>query len=377
MWTKRLQTMIEKNRHEVQGLLLRRYPAYVWSDRATDLAAIPAFVFHDVTAAALTPLLQFLADNRYATLTADEYVERRHHGASDRERAVLLTFDDGLKSLYTEAFPVLKRFGAKAVAYVVPGMVPHSTGEDVLERALCHWSELLEMHQSGLVDIQSHSMYHHSIPASARVIDFAKPSSPLTFLESRLAPLMHEAGRVRKSHELPYGAPLYDWAPRFGARPAFRDNPDVRMECTQYVDSQGGAAFFQAPHWRERLEALVKAAQRQHDDGGIETEAEQRQAILADLRDSRHALEQRLPGHTVRHFCFPWFQGSPLAVQLSAAAGYMTNAWGSLLPDFVRSDQSPIPVARLSPPYLWRLPGKGRKPIGRILQMRLSRAVHP
>ena len=110
MW-KRIERMIEKNWNDVQGVLLRKYPDFVLSDRATHLVDIPAFVFHDVTPAMLEPMLQFLAANQYLTLTADEYVERHAHGKRCREREVLLTFDDGHESLYTVAYPALKRYG--------------------------------------------------------------------------------------------------------------------------------------------------------------------------------------------------------------------------------------------------------------------------
>jgi hypothetical protein len=50
-------------------------------------------------------------------------------------------------------------------------------------------------------------------------------------------------------------------------------------------------------------------------------------------------------------------------------AGYVSNAWASLLPTFVRQScvSMPIPIARLSPHYVWRLAGKGRKSIGAVL----------
>ena len=103
-----METYREDDREELErcpGSSFRKYPDFVLSDRATHLVDIPAFVFHDVTPAMVEPMIQFLADNQYMTLTADEYVARPAHGKRGREREVLLTFDDGHESLYTVAYP--------------------------------------------------------------------------------------------------------------------------------------------------------------------------------------------------------------------------------------------------------------------------------
>jgi hypothetical protein len=111
MWSQRLRRIIDKNRDVVQGVLRRKYPAFIWGDGVDELNDIPTFVSHDVTSESFEPILQLLIDNRCVTLTANEYVERRIHGERGRERKVMLTSDDGHKSLYEAAFPALKRCG--------------------------------------------------------------------------------------------------------------------------------------------------------------------------------------------------------------------------------------------------------------------------
>jgi hypothetical protein len=366
--------MFEKNWTEIPGVLLRKYPAFVLSARVTSLAKIPVFVFHDVTIDSFEPILRFLSDNRYATLTADEYTERQVRGERGQEREVLLTFDDGLKSLYTVAYPALKRFDLKAVAYIVSGITPQDDGScdpEAGERALCSWRDIREMHDSGVLDIQSHSMYHHSIPTSSCVIDFARTNLHVPLLESYQA-LPYAEGRDKQSYEFTCGTPIYRGSPRFRNARAYLESPSVSLACIEYVDLHGGPKCFQTPHWRRRLNAVIAEARRRDPEAGFETETERRKAILKDFVDSKHEIEQRLPGKIVRHFCYPWFLGSALATELSAEAGYISNAWGSLLPNFLQEDALPIPVARLSPSYLWRLPGKGRKPLREVLQERFS-----
>lgn len=369
MLGRRLQRTIEKNQNEVAGLLLRRYPAFVLSDRATGVTGVPTFSFHDVTAASLEPALRFLAANGYRTLTADEYAEAAA-GRAPAGRAVMLTFDDGLRSLYTVAFPLLRRYGLKAVAYVVPGLTPgDGDGGRAWGGVLCGWAELGEMHASGAVDIQSHSMYHHSVAVTDRVLDFVRPGLEPSFLTTDLSPIAWVGERLRAGHELDLGTPIFGWGPRYGGRRAYRPDDGAARACVAAVAARGGAAFFERAGWRRELRRAMAQAS---GAGAWESAAEQRAAILSDLVESKRLIERHLPGKTVRHFCFPWFRGSELAARLSAEAGYRSNAWGSLPPGYARARGMPLPVARLAPLYLWRLPGEGRRPIRTLLQRRMA-----
>lgn len=71
------------------------------------------------------------------------------------QRAVVVTFDDGYESVHRHAFPVLKKFGIPATAFVYTDFLG---GGDALT-----WPQLLEMQASGLVDIQSHSKSHRNL----------------------------------------------------------------------------------------------------------------------------------------------------------------------------------------------------------------------
>jgi Polysaccharide deacetylase len=371
MW-KRIQRAFEKNRSDLFGIAFRQYPGFVLSDHEQEVEDIPTFVFHDVTAEVLEPMLEFLAENKYLTLTADEYVERKVRGQRDGEHEVLLTFDDGYKSVYAVVYPALKRYGLKAVAYIVPGMTPEHGGEDsreFLQRSLCNWQEVREMHESEVLDIQSHSMYHHSIAISDRLMDFVRPGLKCSFLEADLAPVTHQE-RSNNALKPGLGTPVYEWGARYSTSPAFQENPSVAAACCQYVQDHGGPGFFETPNWRGRLKSVWAAAREKNGSARLEDAREQRAAILKDFIDSKNEIERRFPGKVVRHFCFPWFRGAPLSMQLSTEAGYVSNAWGSLLPGFVRKSCAPITIPRLSSPYIWRLPGKGRKSIGAILQER-------
>jgi biofilm PGA synthesis lipoprotein PgaB len=87
------------------------------------------------------------------------------------ERAVLLTFDDGYLSLYTQVFPLLRAFRFPAVAALVGQWMEVPVGQTVpyAERGrpreqFISWEQAREMQASGLVEFASHSWdLHHGI----------------------------------------------------------------------------------------------------------------------------------------------------------------------------------------------------------------------
>lgn len=366
-----LRRKIEKNREEAIGLGLRQFPRFVFSNRLLLPDEIPVFVFHEVSASYLTPLLDHLARGGYSTLTAQEY----HEAVSQRrklQRSVLLTFDDGLRSLFEVAYPLLKARGMRATAYIVPGRVPEDRTARAApdDAALCDWVELWQMHHEGVIDMQSHSMFHHSITVSPQVIDFARPDLPMSFLNGDLAPLP-KAGD-RSAAVLSYGTPIFKYWSRYGDEPRYVEDDAVSVECVKAVEQRGGAAFFARTDWRAELEDQLAAVRRHIPTGKYETPRQQRRAIVDDLLASRRMLEARLPGAVVRHFCFPWYRVGRVAAEASLEAGYLTNAWGSLIPKWARAKGNAMPVPRLLPDYIRRLPGPDRVSLSGVIRGRLK-----
>ncbi|MEL1264744.1 poly-beta-1,6-N-acetyl-D-glucosamine N-deacetylase PgaB [Pseudoxanthomonas putridarboris] len=90
------------------------------------------------------------------------------------KKAVLLTFDDGLRSVYTHAFPLLRAYGYPALVAVVTDWVELAPGRQVdygprpfTRDDFLTWDQLREMTASGLVEIASHSHdLHHGVVAN-------------------------------------------------------------------------------------------------------------------------------------------------------------------------------------------------------------------
>jgi peptidoglycan/xylan/chitin deacetylase (PgdA/CDA1 family) len=76
-------------------------------------------------------------------------------------KAVILTFDDGYKSQYTNAKPILDKYGYKATFYIVCNYVGNGDGQDH-PNARMSWEDITALSNEGY-DIGSHSMSHPNL----------------------------------------------------------------------------------------------------------------------------------------------------------------------------------------------------------------------
>lgn len=383
---KSLRSSLTKNASEIQAFLTGNMPSFVI--RAERAAGVPVFFFHGVEPGRFEAQLRYLRSNSYRTLDADELeAGLRRPQVRDQGRDVALTFDDATWTFWAYAFPLLRRHQARAILFAIPGIVADDpaaypnledlwagrcSAADIVARAklqpLCTWRELRALHDSGLVDIQSHSLTHALVPVSARLDDFVHPGfAPGPFANSDL-PLAASDDPRRPARRLRLGAPVFEAASRLCGRPRFLEAPELAQALVDHVAARGGARFFERASWRGDLMALLDAWPEKRR-GRFETPEQTRVAILDELALSKELLESRLPGKTVRHFCYPWFERCALADRLAAAVGYRT-VHGGIGERSLDATAMPLPVQRISEEYLFRLPGEGR---GGIAPVWLSR----
>ncbi len=110
----------------------------------------------------------WLHHHGYTPVSIDDLIAAAHHERSLPDKAVLLTFDDGLKSVYTDVYPLLKIFDYPAVVSVVTDWLDMTPGQTVQfgDRQLgrddfISWAEARQMQASGLVEFASHSADLH------------------------------------------------------------------------------------------------------------------------------------------------------------------------------------------------------------------------
>ncbi|WP_213715192.1 polysaccharide deacetylase family protein [Cedecea lapagei] len=113
--------------------------------------------------------MTWLRDMGYTTLTMYQLEGYLRNRMNLPARSVVITFDDGLKSVYRYAFPILKQYGFKATAYIISSRIKrHPQPWNPKSLQFMSISEL-EAIQS-VFDIQSHTHFLHRVDNYRRPI---------------------------------------------------------------------------------------------------------------------------------------------------------------------------------------------------------------
>ncbi|TKS54123.1 poly-beta-1,6-N-acetyl-D-glucosamine N-deacetylase PgaB [Luteimonas yindakuii] len=152
------------------GLLLCSTPArgsllvLSYHDIRDDVAAKGDPDPHAVSTGNFAQHLDWLRAHGYQAVSAQAVIDARAGSGTLPDKAVLLTFDDGLRSVYTHVFPLLRAYGWPALVAPVTSWVELPEGQavrygprDYTGDDFLTWAQLREMHDSGLVEIASHS----------------------------------------------------------------------------------------------------------------------------------------------------------------------------------------------------------------------------
>jgi len=131
---------------------------------ASGLQAITVLCYHrfgarpsnlTVTPASFEAQMAYLAKNGYNVIPLARLPAFLEGRAGLPPKSVIITIDDGYRSTFDVAFPVLKRYGFHATVFLYSDFVG---APDALT-----WPQMREMSQSGLVDIQPHSKSHANL----------------------------------------------------------------------------------------------------------------------------------------------------------------------------------------------------------------------
>lgn len=180
----------------------------------SDIVRLPILVYHQI---AIQPpgcwypgnyvepsdfaaQLGFLRKAGYSTISFSRYLEFLDGRGNLPRRPIILTFDDGYRSVLTSGYPCLSKYGFTASVFVVAACVGGTNDWDrnALQEPLLSSDEILELQRNG-VEFQSHTYTHARLTAIPR------------------QHASDELARSRSDLELLLGAPVHTISYPYGA----------------------------------------------------------------------------------------------------------------------------------------------------------------
>lgn len=322
---------------------------------AKKAGSLPVLIYHYVnnqlSRIAIGPDLfeehcRLLAEHGWKGIGLDEAEAFLIHGAPLPPKSFLLTLDDGYLDNYVNAWPILRKYGHKAVIFAVTdcinaasrrvaesGLAPRPTLDDVWSGKIRQselpvvdnpiqtdslgypirndqfftWEEARIMEQSGVISLAAHTMRHAGVFVSDAYSGFHRPGPNEIPLDTVVP-------------NLPWGMPLFKTGPEVYSR-AFLPSVELIAAVKALVPQDYAAAdnFFKNQDNIAKLETVLESFNGEL--GRYESNEEMHTRIIGMLTTCRDVLQKEL-GHPVKSLCWPWGAFNAYAVQVAREAGF-------------------------------------------------------
>lgn len=123
--------------------------------------------------------IKALSKAGYYFLTPEEAYKAFTENALPARKVVWLTFDDGNEDFYTIAYPILKKYKAKATNNVITGFVKKGNAGNLTVK------QMKEMMAHGM-SFQSHTVNHPDLSATDKATQKVELTDSIDFLENKL-----------------------------------------------------------------------------------------------------------------------------------------------------------------------------------------------
>lgn len=136
----------------------------VEAEHRGEAVAVPILLYHRfgheapddmwVTDETFAWQLRYLADHRYVVIPLRALVDwYRGKGPPPPPRAVVITADDGHRSVYSDMQPLVRQYRIPVTLFIYPSAISNAS-------YAMTWPELAELLHTGLFDVESHTYWH-------------------------------------------------------------------------------------------------------------------------------------------------------------------------------------------------------------------------
>lgn len=123
--------------------------------------------------------IKAMVEAGYYFLTPEEAYKALTENALPAKKVVWLTFDDGNEDFYTIAYPILKKYKAKATNNIITGFVKKGNAGNLTVK------QMKEMMAHGM-SFQSHTVNHPDLSVNDKATQKAELTDSIDFLEDKL-----------------------------------------------------------------------------------------------------------------------------------------------------------------------------------------------
>ena len=255
-----------------------------------------------VSAKGLEAYLKVFKRWKYQMISMDDFLNENY----DRDQNyIVLTFDDGYKDNYTVAKPIMQKYGARGTIFVNPAYTSEKSNDS--DWGFMTWEEIQAAENSGVFDIQAHTMTHEFIFTSDRVVDYYTPDKFNKYYW--LAWMLHpDAPRKWNStandyrDKIPAGYPVFEYGRRISCRKFLPNQEYVDFLIRNYKTGETDAEF-------------------DGNRGTYESEEEYREYVRWEIEECKNQLEKKV-NKTIHSLCFPGGGYTDYALDIAEKCGY-------------------------------------------------------
>lgn len=99
--------------------------------------------------------MEYLYKEQYNAISPDQLMAYLKYGKQLPDKPIMITFDDGYLDNYTNAYPIMKKYGFTATIFIVTNLVDN-------DPRFITWDQVREMQKNGIV-FGSHTVNHKSL----------------------------------------------------------------------------------------------------------------------------------------------------------------------------------------------------------------------
>ena len=230
-----------------------------------------------------------------------------NHNYVDDRNFVVLTFDDGYKDNLTVALPILKKYGARATIFINPSYISKKSDKDS-NWGFMTWDEVKEAEESGVFDIQAHTMTHEFVFVSDEVVDYYTPEKFnkyywLAWMLFPDSPQKWDSNVYIYKDLIPTGYPIFQYGRRIAQRKFIPDPEYVQYLIRAYQNNMHGIDNYVGVH------------------GKYEDESAYKDYIKWEIIECKRVLEERLQ-KVIDILCFPGGGYTDMALDIAKKGGY-------------------------------------------------------